>query len=78
MQNNQPIKLKTYRFPPADKKDPRALYIQFHGMDRHSNSGAHVAKAFSDAGFCVLAFDCRGYGKSEGLRGYVESIEVNV
>ena len=42
------------------------------------NNTAHVAKAFSLKGYCAIGFDHRGFGKSEGLRGYMEGKDIHI
>lgn len=50
----------------------------FHGLCAHVSHGAHVAQKMADAGFLVVGFDHRGFGKSEGLRGYLENITTHL
>ena len=68
------IKLNTYRFNPEGT--PKALVIMFHGLNSHMNHGAYTAKMLSNEGYIVVAYDHRGFGKSEGLSGYIESIDI--
>jgi acylglycerol lipase len=49
------------------------------------NHGGHIAHVLSDAGCIVVGFDHRGrfivyegFGKSEGLRGYLENVELHL
>lgn len=51
------------------------MIIFFHGLDAHSNYYKNFATNFSKNGYEVLAFDYIGFGKSEGLRGYIPSPE---
>lgn len=50
----------------------------FHGLCAHINHGAHIAEKMADAGYLVVGFDHRGFGKSEGLRGYLENLETHL
>jgi acylglycerol lipase len=40
--------------------------------------GAHLAKYFSERGIETVGFDYRGFGRSEGREGYVESREAHL
>lgn len=50
----------------------------FHGLSAHINHGAHIAEKLANSGFLVVGFDHRGFGKSEGLRGYIENIDTHL
>ncbi len=41
-----------------------------HGLGEHSGRYAHVAEAFTKAGYHFAAFDLRGHGLSAGKRGH--------
>jgi len=45
----------------------------FNGLYCHTNHSAHVAKELAANGYAVVGFDYRGFGKSEGERGEIES-----
>jgi hypothetical protein len=45
---------------------------QRHGLYEYSNRNAYIAKLMAEKGFEVVAFDLRGHGKSEGIRGYFQ------
>ena len=47
----------------------------FHGLNSHANAFVHIAKRFSHAGLDVIAFDQKGFGKSQGAKGYIPSYE---
>lgn len=40
--------------------------------------GSHIAKSYADAGFCVVGFDHRGFGGSQGRRGFLESLDIHL
>lgn len=46
-----------------------------HGLGEHSGRYEHVGRAFSGAGYALVAFDLRGHGKSGGQRGHTPSFE---
>jgi lysophospholipase len=52
-------------------KDAKATLLFVHGYGEHSGRYAHVMSWFHDRGYDVAAFDYRGHGKSEGVRGHV-------
>ncbi len=54
---------------------PRAAVCLIHGLGEHSSRYTHVAEAFNQAGFAMLAFDHRGHGKSPGKRGHIPDYE---
>jgi len=58
------------------EETPKALVCLVHGLGEHSCRYAHVGKAFTEAGFALLAFDLRGHGKSGGQRGHFPSLQV--
>lgn len=54
---------------------PSAVVFIFNGLYYHTNNSAHVAKELAASGYAVVGFDYRGYGKSQGERGAIESFE---
>ena len=55
--------------------DPAAALLLVHGIGEHSGRYLHVGRFFADAGLDVVAFDNRGFGRSGGRRGHVESFD---
>ena len=53
-------------------KEPKAILLVVHGLAEHSGRYLNLVNHFVPAGYAMYAFDHRGHGKSEGLRGYVE------
>jgi acylglycerol lipase len=53
----------------------RAIVCLVHGLGEHSGRYAHVAAALCSAGYTLFAFDLRGHGRSEGLRGHTPSYD---
>lgn len=68
------LRLKVYREKAQTKR--KAVVIMLHGMTSHLNEGAYVAKELSKKGYEVVGFDQRGFGKSEGTRGYIRDFEM--
>lgn len=54
----------------------KAAIALVHGLGEHSGRYEHVAEAFTTAGYSLTAFDLRGHGKSEGVRGHAASYAV--
>ncbi len=54
----------------------RGTVLIVHGYGEHSGRYGHVARAFTEAGLQVFAYDQRGYGRSEGPRAYVRSFDA--
>lgn len=69
------IKLQTYR-ERSQASYTRAVVLMFHGMTSHTNEGAYLAKRLSERGYEVVGFDQRGFGKSEGVRGYIKDFST--
>jgi alpha-beta hydrolase superfamily lysophospholipase len=55
---------------------PRAVVVLVHGLGEHCGRYAHVAEAFTNAGFAMLGFDLRGHGQTPGPRGHFSSYSV--
>ena len=68
------LKLMTYRFSP--NTNPKGIIVIFHGLNSHINHGAYNAKILADDGYIVVGYDHRGFGKSEGLRGYIDNVKT--
>jgi alpha-beta hydrolase superfamily lysophospholipase len=50
---------------------PRLCLVMVHGYSAHCGLYRHVGNAFAAAGIAVTQFDCRGHGRSGGIRGHV-------
>lgn len=46
----------------------------FHGLNSHVGHAAHIANELAGEGIITVGFDHRGFGQSEGERGYIESL----
>jgi alpha-beta hydrolase superfamily lysophospholipase len=53
----------------------KALLIVSHGVNDQSGRFARAVPLFTDKGIAVAAFDHYGHGRSEGLHGFVPSVE---
>lgn len=49
---------------------PKAVLCLVHGHGEHSGRYTYIAEFLRDSGFAVVAFDLRGHGRSQGLRGF--------
>lgn len=67
---------KVYAQEWAPETAPKAAIALVHGLGEHTGRYAHVAKAFTDAGYVIYGCDLHGHGKTEGIRGYSPSYEV--
>lgn len=67
------ISLHTYKYP---CKNPKAVAVLFHGMHSYSQPSGIIGKSLSEYGCEVLAYDQRGHGKSQGIKGYFPSMSV--
>jgi acylglycerol lipase len=68
------VKLFGQEWKPEGKQ--KAAIAMVHGLGEHSGRYEHVAEAFTAAGFSLTAFDLRGHGKSEGVRGHAPSYDL--
>ena len=69
-------KLHTYRYPAANNAVPKAAIIYFCGHGQHVGKFGYVGKHFSEAGYDFVGFDYKGFGKSQGTRGLIESFDT--
>nr|XP_010936860.1 uncharacterized protein LOC105056382 isoform X7 [Elaeis guineensis] len=61
-----------------DTVKTRGVLILMHGLNEHSGRYDHFAKKLNDNGFKVYAMDWIGHGGSDGLHGYVQSLDYAV
>ncbi|XP_039127691.1 monoacylglycerol lipase-like [Dioscorea cayenensis subsp. rotundata] len=59
-------------------KATRGLVVLMHGLNEHSGRYNHFATQLNDHGFKVYAMDWIGHGGSDGLHGYVPSLDYAV
>ncbi|PHT40493.1 hypothetical protein CQW23_19347 [Capsicum baccatum] len=60
-------------FPFSDEL--RGIIIIIHGLNEHSGRYAHFARQLNSCNFGVYAMDWIGHGGSDGLHGYVPSLD---
>ena len=65
--------MHTYKYP---AEEPRCVLITLHGVNSYSQPTGYIAKILAESGCEVIAFDFRGHGKSQGLRGYIPSVDL--
>lgn len=54
----------------------RSTVVLVHGYADHSGRYLHVAETLSRSGHAVAAFDLRGFGRSGGRRGLINSVNT--
>lgn len=55
------------------QQDPRGSVFITHGQGEHSGSYKRVVESLTEAKWNVIAWDLRGHGRSDGVRGFVQS-----
>eukprot|EP00455_Lapot_gusevi_P000182 TRINITY_DN10074_c0_g1_i4.p1 TRINITY_DN10074_c0_g1~~TRINITY_DN10074_c0_g1_i4.p1 ORF type:complete len:276 (-),score=24.18 TRINITY_DN10074_c0_g1_i4:74-901(-) len=55
---------------------PKALVIYVHGLNSHSGKMARHVVPFAQEGIVVCGVDMLGHGRSDGIHGYVSSMEI--
>jgi alpha-beta hydrolase superfamily lysophospholipase len=55
------------------QKPSKKIFLYIHGIESHSSWFANIATLLIQRGYAVYAPDRRGSGKSEGVRGHLES-----
>ncbi len=68
------LKLFCRRWEPENT--PQGVISLVHGLGEHSGRYLDFADRLNQADFAVTAFDLRGHGQSEGLRGHLPSFEA--
>ncbi|KAL6637021.1 hypothetical protein ACP70R_024593 [Stipagrostis hirtigluma subsp. patula] len=61
--------------PTSSAIKPRALVVVMHGLNEHSGRYDHLARRLNDIGIKVYGMDWTGHGGSDGLHGYVQSLD---
>jgi len=69
------IQLHTYHYPSQSKEGRQGVVFYLHGYGTYAGNTAYFFKAFAEEGFDVFCYDQRGFGKSEGERGFIESAD---
>ncbi|XP_062212226.1 uncharacterized protein LOC133913178 [Phragmites australis] len=60
---------------PSSTIKPRALVVVMHGLNEHSGRYDHLARRLNEIGIKVYGMDWTGHGGSDGLHGYVQSLD---
>lgn len=68
------LRLRATAWQPQDP--PKAVIGLLHGMGSHVGRLAPVAEALCGAGYAVMGFDQRGFGRSQGRRGHTPSLQA--
>jgi len=55
---------------------PRAVVCLIHGVGEHIGRYQCVGDALTDSGYILAGYDIRGFGKSQGPRGFTPSLEA--
>ncbi|KAJ4791323.1 alpha/beta-Hydrolases superfamily protein [Rhynchospora pubera] len=53
----------------------KGVVVIMHGLNEHSGRYDHLARKLNENGFKVYAMDWTGHGGSDGLHGYVQSLD---
>ncbi|ONM54820.1 monoacylglycerol lipase [Zea mays] len=67
--------LFTQSWTPAADDRLKGVVILLHGLNEHSGRYSHFAKLLNDQGLKVYAMDWIGHGGSDGVHGYVSSLD---
>ncbi len=59
-------------------KKPKGTLIITHGQAEHSDCYQRLINSLDNQGWNIMAWDLRGHGKSEGLRGYAKDFDEYV
>ena len=54
----------------------KAVMAIVHGLGEHSSRYSHMASFFNGHDYSVAAFDLRGHGRSDGMRGHTPSYDT--
>lgn len=73
---DEKISLFYREWAPEEGQDIVGKVVIVHGYGEHSGRYQHVAKALTDIGFKVYAFDHPGHGNSHGKKALVDDIKA--
>lgn len=57
---------------------PRAAIIMVHGLGGHSNNWEFVANFLVEHGISCYSIELKGFGKTEGVKGHIDSLNVYI
>lgn len=66
----------TYRYPVPEGVQLKGYVFFNHGYGGYCEHYAFFFKAFAEAGYDSICLDQRGFGNSEGIRGWIENEET--
>ena len=69
------IHTETYPAAAARTGDAPAAVVLVHGAGEHCGRYSHVVEKLTSHGIAVVTGDLPGHGRTEGLRGHVDSFE---
>lgn len=75
---DEEIQLCNYRYKAVDRDTPKGVVMMFHGYGSWTGKYGYYAKYLADAGYDVVGFDFRGFGRTKGKRGHIESWELHM
>ena len=75
LKGNGTVRLQNYRYPANSGSARKGIVQWIHGLNDYSGRYAYLAKILTQNGYDVVAMDQRGFGFSEGARGFIESGE---
>ncbi|KAG6546683.1 hypothetical protein Mapa_011872 [Marchantia paleacea] len=73
--NSRKQTMFTQSWIPASTESMKGLVILLHGLNEHSGRYAYFASQLNAQGYGVFGMDWSGHGGSDGLHGYVESLD---
>lgn len=76
--NSRKKALFTRSWTPPASQNTKGLLVLLHGLNEHSGRYEHFARQLNSHGFGVYAMDWIGHGGSDGLHGYVPSLDYVV
>src|SRR5437868_1610074 len=62
-------------WPTTAQEPPRSLLLIHHGHGEHAGRYARLADALAHLPVEIRAFDARGHGESDGVRGRIRGID---
>ena len=54
-----------------------SICIHFHALNLYIGCSAHYAKKLAESGTCVVGFDFRGFGQSEGSPAFIQNMDLH-
>lgn len=71
---NKLVSLATFRYPCLTQERKGVIHY-VNGYGDYSQRYAFMAHKFAKAGYDFVAMDPKGFGHSEGSRGYIENVD---